>query len=88
MIPQFAIRLCNFLSAMAMGPNPTNQADAWGSCSMLMILGLELDGTGFGMGVRSKRYAMIIDHGKVSFVAVDEKGFELSSAEAILAALD
>jgi peroxiredoxin len=59
-----------------------------GNGELAKALGLELDGTGFGMGLRSKRYAMIIDHGKVSFVAVDEKGFELSSAEAILAALD
>ncbi len=50
-------------------------------------IGLTLDGKGFGMGLRSKRYAMIVDNGVVTHLAVDEKGLEKSSAEAILAVL-
>lgn len=50
-------------------------------------IGLTLDGKGFGMGQRSKRYAMIVDDGVVTHLAVDEKGLEKSSAEAILAVL-
>jgi len=74
---------------------------AWGKSSnaenLLMLadgngtyataLGLELDGTGFGMGVRSKRFAMIVNDGVVELLNVDESGFEQSSAEAVLEAL-
>jgi len=50
-------------------------------------LGLELDGTGFGMGKRSQRFAMIVADGVVSLLNVDAGALEGSSAEAILAAL-
>ena len=50
-------------------------------------LGLELDGSGFGMGTRSQRYAMIVDNGVVTYLGVDGKGIELSAADAILAEL-
>lgn len=58
-----------------------------GNGELAEALGLVLDGSGFGMGKRSKRYAMIIDNGVVSHLAVDEKGFDVSSADAVLAAL-
>lgn len=48
-------------------------------------LGLELDGTASGMGMRSKRFAIIADDGVVTHVAVEAPGqFEASKAEAIL----
>lgn len=51
-------------------------------------LGLEMDGSGFGLGTRSQRYAMIVDDGVVKKLAVEAPGkFEVSSAEAVLAAL-
>lgn len=51
-------------------------------------LGLEMDGSGFGLGTRSQRYAMIVDDGVVSKLAVEAPGkFEVSSAESILEAL-
>ena len=51
-------------------------------------LGLEMDGSGFGLGTRSQRYAMIVDDGVVTKLAVEEPGkFEVSKAEAILEAL-
>ncbi len=50
-------------------------------------LGLTLDGRGFQMGNRSKRFALIANDGVVELLNVDESGFELSSAETILAAL-
>lgn len=51
-------------------------------------LGLEMDGTAFGMGTRGQRFAMIVDDGVVTHVGVDAPGqFEVSKAEAILAAL-
>ncbi len=51
-------------------------------------LGLDLDASGFGMGLRSQRYAMIVDDGVVQKLAIDPPGtFEGSSAEAVLVAL-
>ena len=51
-------------------------------------LGLEMDGTAFGMGMRGQRFAIIVDDGVAAHVAVEEAGkFEVSSAEAILANL-
>jgi peroxiredoxin len=51
-------------------------------------LGLEMDGSGFGLGTRSQRYAMIVEDGVVTKLAVEEPGkFEVSKAEAVLEAL-
>lgn len=50
-------------------------------------LGLELDATGFGMGHRSKRFAIIVDDGEVKYLGVDDSGIDLSSADSVLAAL-
>lgn len=47
-------------------------------------LGLELDATGYGMGTRSKRYAMIVDDGTVTYLGVDQKEIEKSSVEVVL----
>ena len=59
-----------------------------GSGELAKGLGLELDATGFGMGKRSQRYAMIVDNGVVSHLAVEPAGgLEVSDAESILAVL-
>jgi peroxiredoxin len=58
-----------------------------GNAEFTRALGLELDGTGFGMGIRSKRFAMIVNNGVIELLNVDETALEKSSAEAILAAL-
>ena len=59
-----------------------------GNADLTKALGLEMDGSGFGMGTRSQRYAMVVDDGVVTTVNIEEPGaFEVSSAEAILAAL-
>lgn len=51
-------------------------------------LGLELDATAYGMGKRSKRYAMIVDNGVVTYLGVEPGGeIGVSSAEAVLAQL-
>lgn len=44
-------------------------------------LGLELDGSKFGLGTRSKRFSMIVNDGVVETLNVDESGYGLSSAE-------
>ena len=48
-------------------------------------LGLELDATGFGMGLRGQRFAVVVDDGVATAVAVEAPGeFRVSAAEAIL----
>jgi peroxiredoxin len=51
-------------------------------------LGLELDASGFGMGTRGQRFALVVDDGVATHVAVEAPGqFEVSKAGAILDAL-
>jgi len=58
-----------------------------GNASFTKALGLEMDTGTFG-GVRSQRYAMIIDNGVVTTLNVEQpKAFEVSNGETILAAL-
>jgi len=59
-----------------------------GNGDYVKALGLELDATGFGMGLRGERFAILVDDGVATHVAVEAPGqFEVSSAEAILAKL-
>lgn len=56
-----------------------------GNGDFARAVGLELDGTGFGMGGRSKRYAMVVKDGKVDKLFVEAPGeFRVSSAEHVL----
>ncbi|OEY65922.1 peroxiredoxin [Marinobacter sp. X15-166B] len=58
-----------------------------GDASFTKALGLDMDTAGFG-GVRSKRYAMVVDNGIVTQLNVEApKQFEVSKAEAVLASL-
>jgi len=58
-----------------------------GDASFTKALGLSMDTEGFG-GVRSQRYAMVIENGVVTLLNVEEAGeFEASTAETVLAAL-
>jgi glutaredoxin/glutathione-dependent peroxiredoxin len=51
-------------------------------------LGLELDATGFGMGKRGQRFAVVVDNGVASHVLVEAPGeFKVSAAEHVLASL-
>ena len=59
-----------------------------GAAAFTKALGLEMDLTARGMGVRSQRFALIAKGGKVTHVGVEQPGaFEVSSADAILAQL-
>jgi len=59
-----------------------------GIAEFTKALGLELDLTPRAMGLRSDRYAMIVDDGVVTLLNNEEPGaFEASSAEVVLAAL-
>jgi peroxiredoxin len=55
-----------------------------GNCEFTAAMGLEMDGSGFGLGTRSKRYAAIIEDGVVTSLDVDEKGIELSTCSNVL----
>jgi peroxiredoxin len=51
-------------------------------------LGLELDATGFGMGMRGQRFAIVVDDGIATHMAVEAPAqFEVSKAEAVLQVL-
>jgi peroxiredoxin len=59
-----------------------------GSGEFTKAMGLELDATGAGLGIRSQRYAAIIEDGVIRHLAVEKPmKFEVSSAEAVLQAL-
>jgi peroxiredoxin (alkyl hydroperoxide reductase subunit C) len=59
-----------------------------GSGTFTKELGLELDLTARGMGIRSQRFAFIAEDGVITHLFVEEPGgFEVSRAEAVLEAL-
>jgi peroxiredoxin len=59
-----------------------------GNGEFTRAIGLEMDGSGFGLGTRSQRYAMVVDDGVVTRLAVEAPGkFEVSKAEAVLETL-
>ena len=88
-------------SIVCLSVNDAFVMDAWGKSAnaehLMMLadgnatftqdLGLVLDGSGFGMGTRSLRFAMIVEDGVVTLLNVDTATLDGSSAEAILAAL-
>jgi len=59
-----------------------------GAAQWAKALGLDQDLTQRGLGVRAKRYAMVLDDGVVTHLFVEEPGeFKVSSAESVLEAL-
>jgi peroxiredoxin len=59
-----------------------------GNGEFTRAVGLTMDASGFGMGERSKRYAMIVRDGKVETLLVEPAGgLNVSSAETVLAKL-
>ena len=68
------------------GKNVVMLAD--GNGELTAAMGLTMDGSGFGLGARSQRYAAILRDGVVSWLAVEPgPGLNVSSAEEVLAAL-
>lgn len=89
-------------SIVCVSVNDVFVLDAWGkdknAGELLMVgdgngeftkaMGLELDGSGFGLGTRSIRYSLIAEDGKITTLNLEQGGaYEVSSAEAILDAL-
>jgi len=86
-----------------MAVNDVFVMDAWGKDqsvgdSVMMLadgsgkftdaIGLSLDLVGMGLGVRSQRFALVAEDGKVTHLAVEEgPGLDVSAAESVLAAL-
>ena len=56
-----------------------------GNGDFAKALGLTMDGTGFGLGIRGQRFAMVINDGTVEQLHVEAPGdFKVSSAEYVL----
>ncbi len=87
---------------VCMSVNDAFVMDAWGKAQnaeeLLMLadgngeltaaMGLELDGSGFGLGTRSQRFAMLVDKGTVTHLNIEEgAGVDVSSAETMMGLL-
>ena len=57
-----------------------------GNGDFAKAIGLSFDGSGFGLGIRSQRYAMVVDDGVVTSLAVEDTPgkADVSGAEALL----
>ncbi len=59
-----------------------------GNADFATAIGLDMDGSKFGMGRRSQRYAMVVDDGVVESLHVEAPGeFRVSSADHLLETL-
>ena len=59
-----------------------------GNAEFTRALGLEFDASGFGMGTRSRRFALVAEDGVVRHLAVEPNpGLDVSAAEKILEVL-
>ena len=59
-----------------------------GNADFTKAVGLEMDGTKFGMGIRSQRYSMLVTDGVVKQLNVEQGGeFRVSTAEHLLGQL-
>jgi len=59
-----------------------------GNGEFAKLLGLEMDASGFGMGERSQRFALIADDGVVSHLFIEAPGeYRVSAAEHVLLSL-
>jgi len=98
-----ALKGKNVDTVACMAVNDVFVMDAWGKDrgvgeNIMMLadgngdyakaLGLDFDASRFGMGVRGQRFAIIVDDGVATHVAVEAPGqLDVSKAEAILEAL-
>ncbi len=98
-----ALRGKNVDTIACMAVNDVFVMDAWGKDrgvgdDVMMLadgngeyaqaLGLELDASGFGMGMRGQRFVIVVDDGVATHVAVEAPGqFEVSKVESVLEVL-
>ena len=72
--------------ASNVGDNVLMLAD--GNAEYAKALGLELNASGFGMGIRGLRFGIVVDNGVATKVLVEGPGeFKVSSAEHVLSQL-
>ena len=97
-----SIRAQGIDTVACMAVNDVFVMDAWGKAgnaeNIQMLsdgngdytaaLGLELDARVWGLGVRSKRFAMVVSDGKIELLNIDEAAVENTSAEVVLSALN
>lgn len=93
-VDTIAVTAVNDAFVMAAWKRDTDQKDqvlflADGNADFAKAIGLELDGSGHGLGLRSKRYSMLVDDGKVVKLNVEEQPgtVEKSGGDALLAQL-
>jgi peroxiredoxin len=95
-----ALRAKGIDTIACMAVNDVFVMNAWGKASnvggkVMMLadgngdyaraLGLEMDGKGFGMGMRGQRFAVVVDNGVVKHVNVEAPGqFKVSAADHVL----
>jgi peroxiredoxin len=89
---------------LCLGVNDVFVMDAWGQAqgvgdSIVMVadpdasftaaVGMEVDASGFGLGTRSKRYALVAENGVVTAFLPEEDGFSVdaSTAQCVIDAL-
>jgi len=58
-----------------------------GNGAFTRALGMERDMNSAAMGIRSKRYAMLVEDGHVAWLGVDESGLDQAASQQVLAAL-
>lgn len=51
-----------------------------GNADFTAAIGMEVDGSGFGLGTRSKRYAMVIEDGTVTTFLPEADGFSAAAS--------
>lgn len=95
-----AIRSAGVDRIVCMAVNDVFVMDAWGksagvgeaivmaadgNAEFTRALGLEMDASGFGMGERAQRFAMIIENGVIRHLMVESPGeFRVSSADSVI----
>jgi peroxiredoxin len=56
-----------------------------GNADFAKAVGLEMDGSGYGMGTRIRRFSMLVENGTVKQLNVEKPGaFEISNAETMI----
>jgi peroxiredoxin len=78
------------MKAWGKAQNTEDKVDmlADGNGEYTKALGLDFDASGFGMGTRGQRFAIVVDNGVVEHLNVEAKGeFKVSSAEHVLSQL-
>jgi peroxiredoxin len=78
------------MKAWGKSQNTDDKVDmlADGNAEYTKALGLDMDASGFGMGVRGQRFALVVDNGVVKQLNVEAKGeFKVSSADHLLTQL-